>query len=262
MYILNNTNLCLRVLQYHHNHVLAEHLGQNKTLELIQRYYTWLNIHDNIQKFYKSCIICMRSKPQRHKPYGSLQQLPILECLWNSISINFIKKLSFSSGFDTILVIVDCLLKQVIFIPTHNTITSAELAYLFVIHVFSKHRVLFYITFNHSSKFVSYFFHSLGTALDMRLHFTNGYHPEANSQAEQTNQTLEQYLHIYCNYQQNNWSELLSLAEFSYNNVSSATTGVCPFFANKGYYPNLSVYPERDIASSCAHDFIIDLDEL
>jgi len=129
----------------------------------------------------------MRSKPQRHKPYGSLQQLPILECLWNSISMNFIKKLPFSSSFDTILVIVDCLLKQAIFIPTHNTITSAELAYLFVVHVFSKHRVLFHITFDHGSEFVSHFFRSLDTALDMRLHFTSGYHLEANSQAEQTN---------------------------------------------------------------------------
>jgi len=35
MYVLDNTNLRLRVLQYHHNHVLAGHLGQNKTLELI-----------------------------------------------------------------------------------------------------------------------------------------------------------------------------------------------------------------------------------
>jgi len=73
---------------------------------------------------------------------------------------------------------------------------------------------------------------------------------------------LEQYLYIYCNYQQNNWSELLPLAEFSYNNAPSATTGVSPFFANKGYYPNLSVYPGQDIVSSCVHDFTIDLNEL
>ena len=97
---------------------------------------------------------------------------------------------------------------------------------------------------DHSSKFVSYFFHSLGTALDMRLHFTSGYHPEANGQAEQTNQMLEQYFYIYCNYQQDNWSELLPLAEFAYNNTPSATTGVFPFFASKGYHSNLSVYPE------------------
>ena len=61
---------------------------------------------------------------------------------------------------------------------------------------------------------------------------------------------------------QDNWSELLPLAEFAYNNVPSATTGVSPFFANKGYHPNLSMYPERDIASSCAHDFVLNLDKL
>jgi len=176
--------------------------------------------------------------------------------------MDFIEKLPSSSSFDTILVIVDRLSKQAIFIPTHDTITSAELACLFVIHVFSKHRVPSYITSDCGSEFVSYFFRSLGTTLDIRLHFTSGYHPEANGQAERTNQTLEQYLCIYCNYQQDNWSELLPLVEFAYNNAPSATTGVSLFFANKGYHSNLSMYPERDIASFCARDFVLNLDEL
>jgi len=204
----------------------------------------------------------MQSKPQRHRPYGSLQQLPILECPWNSISMDFIKKLSSSSGFDTILVIVDRLSKQAIFIPTHDTITSAELARLFVTYVFSKHRVLSHVMSDWGSEFVSHFFCSLDTVLDMRLHFTSGYHLEANGQAEQTNQTLEQYLCLYCNYQQDNWSELLPLAKFAYNNAPSATTGVSPFFANKGYHPNLIVYPEWDIASFHARDFIVNLNKL
>jgi len=191
MYVPDNANLCLQVLQYHHDHVLAGHLGQNKMLELIQRHYTWLNIRDDAQKFCKSCVTCMRSKPQCHRPYGSLQQLPIPKHPWNSISMDFIKKLPFSSGFNTILVIVDRLLKQAIFIPTHDTITSVELACLFMIHVFSKHRVPSHVMSDRSSGFVSHFFHSLGTALDMRLYFTSRYHPEANSQAERTNQTLE-----------------------------------------------------------------------
>jgi len=80
IYVLDNANLRLRVLQYHHDHVLAGHLGQNKTLELIRRHYTWPNICDDIQRFCKFCVICMRSKPQHHRLYGSLQQLPILEC--------------------------------------------------------------------------------------------------------------------------------------------------------------------------------------
>jgi len=176
--------------------------------------------------------------------------------------MDFIEKLPSFSCFDTILVIVDRLSKQAIFISTHNTITSAELAHLFVTHVFSKHGVPSHVMSDRGSEFVSYFFRSLGTALDMRLHFTSGYHPEANGQVEWTNQMLEQYLHVYCNYQQDNWLELLPLAEFAYNNAPSATTGVSPFFANKEYHLNLLVYPEQDIASSHACDFVIDLGKL
>ena len=96
----------------------------------------------------------------------------------------------------------------------------------------------------------------------MRLHFTSGYHPEGDRQTKRTNQTLKQYLRVYCNYQQDNWSELLPLAEFAYNNALSATTGVSPFFANKEYHPNITVHSKRDIASSRAHDFAVHLDEL
>ena len=50
--------------------------------------------------------------------------------------------------------------------------------------------------------------------------------------------------------------------EFAYNNTLSATTSVFPFFANKGYHLNITAHPEREITSSQACDFAIDLDEL
>ena len=83
----------------------------------------------------------------------------------------------------------------------------------------------------------------------MKLHFTSGYHQEGDRQTERTNQTLEQYLWVYCNYQQDYWSELLPLAEFAYSNAPNATTGVTPFFANRGYHPNIFIHPERALAS-------------
>ena len=96
----------------------------------------------------------------------------------------------------------------------------------------------------------------------MRLHFTSGYHHEGDGQTERTNQILEQYLHVYYNYQQDNWSELLPFVKFAYNNALSATTSVSPFFTNKRYHPNITVHPKHNIASSRAHDFTIDLNEL
>jgi len=72
--------------------------------------------------------------------------------------MDFIEKLLSSFEFDTILVIVDWLTKQVIFIPAHNTITSLDLTYLFVLHVFSKHSIPSHITSDRGSEFVSNFF--------------------------------------------------------------------------------------------------------
>ena len=128
--------------------------------------------------------------------------------------------------------------------------------------MFSKHGIPSHVTSNRGLEFVSNFFRSLGTALNMRLHFTSGYHPEGDGQTECTNQTLEQYLCVYCNYQQDNWSELLPLMEFAYNNALSATTSISPFFANKRYHPNITVHPKHNIAFFRAYDFAIDLDEL
>jgi len=50
--------------------------------------------------------------------------------------------------------------------------------------------------------------------------------------------------------------------KFVYNNALSATTGISPFFANKEYHLNITVYPKHNIASSQVCDFAIDLDEL
>ena len=262
IYIPDLDDLHLWVLRYQHNHPLAGHFGQNRTLELIRREYTWPGLQTFIKDYVRSCTSCTQAKTPCHRPYGLLKQLPIPEKPWNSILMDFIEQLPSSTGFTAILVMVDRLSKQAIFIPTHNTITSLELAKLFLLHVFSKHGVPAHVTSDCSTEFVSHFFWSLGKALDMCLHFTSSYHLEGNGQTEWSNQTLEQYLRIYCNYQQDNWVDLLPLVEFAYNNAPSATTGVSPFFANKGYHPSISVYPERDMTSTRARDYAVDLESL
>ena len=96
----------------------------------------------------------------------------------------------------------------------------------------------------------------------MKLHFTSGYHPEGDGQTEHINKILEQYLQIYCHYQQDNWKPLIPLAEFSYNNALSATTGVSSFFANKGYNLAINIHLEYELVSSHAHKFVTDLSKL
>ena len=72
--------------------------------------------------------------------------------------MDFIEKLPLSSRFDIILVIVNQLTKQAIFISAHDTIMSINLAYLFILHVFSKHSVPSHITSDRGSEFILNFF--------------------------------------------------------------------------------------------------------
>src|SRR5258705_5869558 len=207
-------------------------------------------------------MVCARSKANWHKLYGFLKQLPIPPCPWESISMDFIEQLLTSEGNTAILVIVNHLTKQSLFIPTHDSIDSLELAQLFLTHVFSKHGTPSHITSNRGSEFVSHFFRSLGKLLRMELHFMSGYHPEWDGQTERLNQVLEQYLWAYTNYQQDDWSSLLPLAEFTYNNATNEMTGVSPFFANKGYHPSFAMEPNEQVSSPEAQHFISDLDDL
>ena len=70
------------------------------------------------------------------------------------------------------------------------------------------------------------------------------------------------YLCIYCNYQQDNWSKLLPLAEFTYNNAPHSTTGVSPFFANKGYDLLIAVHPGAKITDLCARHYTVNFNVL
>ncbi len=178
-------------------------------------------MHEYICHYVKSCMVCSHNKTSRHHPYGLLKPLLVTEC-----PLDFIEQLLDSNRFTAIFVVIDHASKQAIFIPTHDTINSEELAWLFVIYVFSKHGVPNHITSDHGSEFVSQFMCALAKAFDMELHFISRYHPEADGQTECANQTLEQYICIYCSYQQDNWDLLLPIAEFAYNNALNTSTRI------------------------------------
>jgi IS30 family transposase len=262
IYVPDVGTLRTRVLQEKHNHPLSGHFGQQKTLELVRHKYTWPKMRETVEKFVESCVPCGHSKSWRHLPYGALQQLPIPEWLWPSVSMDFIEQLPESKGHTAILVIVDRFTKQALFIPTTDNATASDVRDMYFRHVFSKLGVPLHITSDCGSEFVSQFFRSLGSMLNIRLHFTAGYHLSADSQTECVNQTLEQYLHICCNYQQDDWASLLPLAEFAYNNTKSSTTGTSPFFANKGYHPSLPTHPENLSTSQEAHHWVTNLAEV
>src|SRR5258708_3849624 len=256
LYVPNQEILHLQVICNHHNHPAAGHFGEARTSKLICHSFHWPGLRRMVKDYVASCATCACTKSPRHKPYRKLKQLPIPSQPWLSISMDFIEQLPASESFSTILVVVNHLMKQAIFIPSHDTMNALQVARLFLTHVFSKHRVLLHITLDCGSEFVSHFFCSLGKLLQMRLTFTLGYHLEGDGQMEHTNQVLEQYLQVYTNYQQDDWVMLLPMAKFTYNNATNAMTGVSPFFVNKGYHPEFTADPQVKTSLAKAEAFV------
>jgi len=62
IYVPDSDDLRLRVLRYQHDHPLAGHFGQNRTLELIWREYTWPGLWTFIKDYVRSCTSCARAK--------------------------------------------------------------------------------------------------------------------------------------------------------------------------------------------------------
>ncbi|SPC61346.1 uncharacterized protein UHOD_11575 [Ustilago sp. UG-2017b] len=221
---------------------------RDSMLSLVRWSFFWPGMSKFVHTFVDSCETCRRIKAVRHKPYGHLKSLPVPPHPWSSISVDLIEQLPPSSDFTAILVVVDRLTKMATFVPTTNTLDAPELAKLFLCHVYSKHGLPTSIMSDRGSEFTSHFWHSLSALLGIENHFSSAYHPQSDGQTERVNQVLEQYLCGYSNHLQTNWSDLLPLAEFSYNNAEHASTQLTPFFANYGYHPRFS-FDNTDSAS-------------
>ncbi len=132
-----------KLISRHHNNLFAGNFGMEKTRELIARKYYWPTLQQDVKAYVKGCYVCLASKAVHHKPYGDLQSLLILTHWWKDLSMNFVTGLPISvdwksDNYDSILVIVNRLIKMVYYKPVKVTINAPSLAEV-IINVFVRY---------------------------------------------------------------------------------------------------------------------------
>ena len=260
VYVPHDDALRVELMQTHHDDPMAGHYGVAKTLELLLRNYYFPGIHAYVKKYVSTCDLCSRGKTPRHLKHGELAPLPTPAGPWKGISCDLVVDLPLSNEYDSILVFVDRFTKMCHLIPCTKSTTSPEFARMFLDHVIRLHGIPESIVSDRGSIFTSQFWTALSKFLNLDKRMSTAFHPQTDGQTERMNQTVEQYLRIYCNYQQDNWADLLSLAEFSYNNAQHASIGCSPFYANYGHnvgfnidlrkFPKYSVQAAKDMAEN------------
>ncbi|MBW0526442.1 hypothetical protein O181_066157 [Austropuccinia psidii MF-1] len=128
--------------------------------------------------------------------------------------MNFIAQLPLSNLFDSIIVLVDRFSKMAVFIPTMSSITSLDLAHLFIKNIFLKHGLLSSIVSDRGPPFVSSFWTNLCQQLKISRYLSTAYHPETDGQTAR-----------------------LTLAEFANNNSDDSSTKQSPCFTVYGRDP-------------------------
>ncbi|MBW0495043.1 hypothetical protein O181_034758 [Austropuccinia psidii MF-1] len=153
----NDLTIQLNILQKRHDSPLAGHPAQEKTLKLVKQDFHWSGMTQFINDYVSPCQQCSRNNNIHHKKFS----------------------------------------KMAAFIPTMSSITSPDLAHLFIKNIFSKHGLPSSIVSDRGLLFVSSFWTNLWQQLKISRDLSTAYHPEADGQTERVNKILEQYLWMY-----------------------------------------------------------------
>jgi hypothetical protein len=236
-------------IQDHHDSPTRGHPGIARTTEQIRRNFVFPEMRSKVAAYIRKCNLCQQNKASRHPKYGNLQLAEPPVKPWDEVTMDFITGLPKSKdpvtnmAYDSILVVVDRLTKYCHFIPCTKDITAPRLAHLVLDRVVRHHGLPLALITDRDKLFTSAYWKTLTAAMGMEHKLSTAFHPQTDGQTERANQTLEAYLRHYVNYSQDNWVELLPVAQIAINNMETEATKMTPFFANHGKWPNILLDP-------------------
>ncbi len=233
-----NSDLREKIIRLAHSSVFSGHGGVPRTLHQVLRFFWWPKVRRDVRKFIRSCPSCQAVKARRTKQLGALMPLPIPDQKWWTVTMDFVTDLPPSNnGHDAILVFVDKLTKMAHFVPTTKSCDARTAARLLIDNVVRLHGVPRVLVSDRDPRFRSTIYQTLIAQLGIKHGFSTAYHPQTDGQTERVNQVMEDYLRHYVNAEQSNWEDLLSMAEFAYNNAFHSAINTTPFLLNYGVEP-------------------------
>jgi hypothetical protein len=238
----NSPALRLRILQEFHDAPTAGHPGYEKTLQALANRFWWPRMSRSLKSYINSCPTCQRIKPSTQSPPGLLRPHSVPARPYSHVSFDLITDLPPSVGPDgctytAIATFVCMLTKKAVFARTNKTISSKDLAHLYLEHVFRPHGLSTVLVSDRDPRITSDFWRTLFAALGSKLNISTSHHPQTDGNTERVHRTIEQILRAYVHPLHDDWTTWLPVAEFAYNNSYHSSTKSTPFYANYGYHP-------------------------
>lgn len=212
------------ILDMYHKTLLGGHIGADKMLHTISKFYKWDNMAQSIKNYVKKCAICEKTKVTTNTK-APMQISSLGECLFDHTFIDFVGPISPPSidGHKYIFTAICDLTKYLIAVPTKDcsALTTAE---CLIEHIFLRYNFPSRLISDNASNFHSQVIKEINQLFKIKKIFTTPYHPQSNI-VERSHRTLNAYLRAYTSKNKDIWHELLKYATFAYNNSIHSTTG-------------------------------------
>ncbi|SLM33662.1 gag polymerase env protein [Lasallia pustulata] len=127
-----------------------------------------------------------------------------------------------STTWDSILVVVDKLTKMAHYIPVQKTMSVTDFIKVFIRDVVKHHGMPEVLVTDRDKLFTSEKWTSFCFHMRCRCNVLTAFHPQTDGQTERQNQSLEAYLRIFVDEQQEDWAKLLPCMHHRLQQASSA----------------------------------------
>jgi hypothetical protein len=214
---------------------VAGHFGVEKTVAVLQNYFYWLNLRHDVEKYIMSYTACAIAKPTIKKQ-GLYTPLPTPSRPWESISMDYMSGLpSTKHDNDYVFLVTDRFLKMSIMLACKNNIAVEANAKLFFERVWVHIGIPQSIVSDRDNRFLSTFWSSLWSMLDMKLTKSTTFHLQTDGQIEFINQMIVHILRMYNSKHPCTCDESLPYVQHNYNQALHSSTSQNPFQVGLGF---------------------------
>ena len=131
-----------------------------------------------IARYVHECDVFHHIKAEHQRPAGTLQHISIPKWKWDHVEMDFVTGFPKSQkGNDAILVVIDRLSEVAHFLAVKETITSSQLATLYMPRIVSLHGIPLVISSDRGSLFTSRLWASFQEAMGTHLSFSTAFNP-------------------------------------------------------------------------------------
>ena len=216
------------VLRLNHDSPGVNHEGISRTYARLKSRYYWPLMFSDIERYVRSCEVCLRGKTGANLPRPQLATWEVGE-LFSRLHVDFAGPLPPTArGNHYILVMVDAFSGIAVFVATRDC--KADTTVVAIVH----HWVCHYglpcsIHSDRGTNFESDLLRRVCGTFGVQKTRTTAYHPQGNGRAEEMVRQCKQHLFLHLDQFPKDWDTALSFVTYSVRSGVSSSSGMSPF---------------------------------